>query len=51
MRWLVPGVCRGVSGWCGMRFGGGMHGCGEVWMDVTVCALSTKFNLKSILFL
>ena len=27
-----------------------MQGCGEVWMDVTVCALSTKFNLKSKCF-
>ena len=40
-RWLLPGVCRGVGGWCGdevwgwdARMWGGME-----WMDVTVCAL------------
>ena len=27
------------GGGVGMRCGGGMQGCGEVWMDVTVCAL------------
>ena len=43
----MRGVCRGWVGGVGVRCGGGMQGCGEVWMDVTVCALSTKFNLKS----